>query len=277
MHAILAYAATNSTGVNQSELRVNALHHRMIALKRIGASMTEIESNETPSRIRDAVFGAYYLLAMQCFRLQDGWIDFLPLLRGINLIIKAILRQGDNAAWNLDQEHVIQKKIRREWAEGRIERPPRRLTVGAMASCRILQRECHAHKAQMFIGVLVAAATALDQDDIWKGYESIQYIWEVLSDADSIDSKALEDCSDSSTRMLLAHWLAMVLLFKPFYDLEVVLGREGIVSQLPTWMLDISRVATRDGDGTEQALQWPLEVVSSYSAGETGHNGLESK
>ncbi|CZT14029.1 uncharacterized protein RCC_00004 [Ramularia collo-cygni] len=277
MHAILACAATSSTANPRPGLRVSALHHRMIALKCIWGAMAVADSKETSSRTRDALLGAWYLLAMQCFLLRDGWTDFFPLVRGLNLTAGAILLQGGNTVWGLDRLHVTKERIRDEWKDGRIERPPRPLMSGMMESFRLMETECQSHRAQAFLQIVITAATALDQDETWKGYETLQSVWDLLSNADCVDSKALEDCSNPSSRILMAHWLAMMLLLKPFYDLEVVLGKQGVIAQLPTWIFDISRVASRDSDNTEEMLQWPLQVASAYASRNLAQSRPESQ
>lgn len=277
MHAILACSATSSTAERRPGLRVSALHHRMIALSRIWGTMAVVDAEETTSRTRDSLLGAWYLLAFQCFRLRDGWTDFFPLVRGINLVVMSIMRRGDNTAWGLDKVHVRKERIHEEWREGRVERPPRRLISGMMESFRLVEDQRQEHNAQAFLDILIKSAAALDQDDTWKGYEAIQSVWELLSNADSVDSKALEDCSKPSARVLIAHWLAMMLLLKPFYDLEVVLGRQGIVAQLPTWIFDIARVSERDSDSTGRALQWPVAVASAYASLDSGYDRLDGQ
>lgn len=122
------------------------------------------------------------------------------------------------------------------------------------------------HIQKVLLGVLTSIATALDKDDVWGGYEAVSKIWDLLCDTDPEDFKTLEDCSKPSTRTLIAHWLAIKLLFKPFFDFEVLLGRQGVVRQLPTWIFDIAQVSARDMDNTSKALQWPMEVASVYHA-----------
>lgn len=264
MYAILACSATNSTGEKRPELRVSALRHRMRALTCIWGTMAVADDEQTSTKTRDSLFGAWYLLAVQSFRLRDGWMDFFPLLRGLHLVSRASLVRGDDTIWRaMHKPQELQKRIQDEWNDGKIERPPLRFTSTLMASLKHVKVECHIDRA--VLGVLTASATALDKDDIWVGYIEVQKMWELLSDTDSVDFKDLEDCSKPSMRMLIAHWLAIILLLKPFYDLEVLLGRQGVVAQLPTWIFDIAQVSARDLDDTGVAMQWPVEVASVYS------------
>lgn len=261
MYAILACSATNSSGEKRPQLHVSALRHRMRALNCIWGHMAVAQSEQTSCRTRDALIGAFYLLVVQSFRLRDGWADFLPLLRGISLVGRASLCHEDDTVWKgIRVQHPLKQRIRDEWKEGRIQRPPSGLLSGVKASVDLLKTECQIEQA--VLEVLAASASALDKDDIWGGYEAVQTIWEVLSRSHA--GVFLKDCSKPSTRLLIAHWMAIMLLLKPFYDLEIVLGRQGVVAQLPTWIFDIARVSARDMDDNSKALQWPVEVASAY-------------
>lgn len=244
----------------------------MKALNSIWGTMAV--ADQTTQKTRDALFGAWYLLSMQSLCLQDGWTDFLALVRGCGLVTAASLGERKTSAWGMDRVESALERIYKEWHEGRIDPPSSRLTAGMLKSLRRLETDCHAYMHQEFLKVLTTAADLLENNDIWQGYRALQSIWHLLAEVNAVDFKALEDCSKPVTRILIAHWLAMLLLLKPFYDLEAMVGNHAFGAQLPTWIFDISRTPELDVSSIGGTLQWPVEVALAFATQGSAHASL---
>ncbi|TVY88274.1 Sterol uptake control protein [Lachnellula willkommii] len=214
MHAVLGMAASHLELITGADLKANAIHHRLLAIK--GSNDAISEPRRRTGSDGDALLASCYLLAFQSSYMTDGMQEFFCMIRGCGLL-NAQLRNE-----NLPMAFFLQEKDHFDYMQERLVDLPTidsEVVEEANKSLAACVPFLDSAICVQFHQSLVETIESLKLSSL-RSYFKFIIVYQYVIKLDNEDFKLFVDPGNLTAQVLLAHFLATHLIMAPILDRE---------------------------------------------------------
>ncbi|TVY14238.1 Sterol uptake control protein 2 [Lachnellula arida] len=252
MHAVLGMAASHLELITGADLKANAIHHRLLAIK--GSNDAISEPRRTGSD-GDALLASCYLLAFQSSYMTDGMQEFFCMIRGCGLLNAQLKNE------NLPMAFFLQEKDHFDYMQERLVDLPTidsKSVEEAKRSLAACVPFLDSAICVQFHQSLVDTIESLKLSSL-RSYFKFIMVYQYVIKLDNEDFKLFVDPGNLTAQVLVSHFLATHLIMAPILDREY--GQRGRATPIRYHLDWIDSILDSLPERMTCLMQWPKAVA----------------